>query len=71
MGIILIISIRMWIHFFPVEPIPEYVEPVVEEKVVRKTPHHNLSQNISKCKNQHPCQNQKYTNVTKESIVVK
>lgn len=24
----------MWIHYFPLEPIPEYVEPVIEEKAV-------------------------------------
>ena len=34
LSIVLIISIRMWIHFFPVESISEYVEPVIEEKVV-------------------------------------
>lgn len=36
MGIVLIVSIRMWIHYFPVEPIPEYVEPIIVEEVFAK-----------------------------------
>jgi len=39
MGIVLIISIRAWIHYFPVEPISKYVEQnKVEEVAVAPIP---------------------------------
>ena len=73
-GIVLIISIRMWIHFFPVEQIPEYVEPVIEKKmvttpapapVIDKPKYKQMQKPKPMPKPKH------YTNVIKESIVVK
>jgi len=34
MGIVLIVGMRIWIHLFPVKPIPQYVEQNIVQEVV-------------------------------------